>query len=131
MTLPAKHISVSINLDPKIVYEFTSNPLNMPKWAAGLSGSIKKEGDHWLADSPMGKVTVRFTSKNDWGVLDHDVTLENGKIFHNPLRILKNEKGSEVVFTLYRQPDMSEDDFNHDASMVQADLNKLKKILEE
>lgn len=130
MTLSAKHISVSINLDPKTVYEFTSAPLNMPKWASGLSESIKKENDHWIAHSPMGKVTIKFSSPNEWGVIDHDVTLENGKTFHNPLRVLKNGKGAEVVFTLYRQPEMNEDDFNRDANMVQADLIKLKKILE-
>jgi uncharacterized membrane protein len=42
MTFMAKHISVSINRSAAQVYEFASNPENLPKWAAGLSGSIKK-----------------------------------------------------------------------------------------
>lgn len=130
MTYPAKHISININKDPKVVYEFASEPLNMPKWAAGLSGSIKKEGDHWISASPMGKVKVKFTPKNDLGVIDHDVYLNN-KIYHNPFRVLKNGEDSEVVFTLYRQPEMNEQEFSRDAEMVMKDLNKLKELIEK
>lgn len=131
MTWSATHISVSINRSPKEVYDFTSNPLNMPKWAAGLSGSIKKDGDHWVSESPMGKVKVVFARANDFGVIDHDVTLENGKTFHNPLRVLKNQKGSEVVFTLYRDPSVTDQEYERDAGMVKKDLLKLKELIEK
>jgi uncharacterized protein YndB with AHSA1/START domain len=42
MTFIAKHISVSIERSAAEVYEFASNPENLPKWAGGLSGSIKR-----------------------------------------------------------------------------------------
>lgn len=90
-----------------------------------------KEGDHWISHSPMGKVRVKFSPPNPFGIMDHDVTLENNQTFHNPFRVLKNGDGSEVVFTLYRQPDMSEDDFLRDAQMVESDLLTLKSILEK
>ena len=131
MTFLSKHISIVINRTPSDVYDFASRPENMPKWAAGLSGSIKKEGDHWISTSPMGKVKVTFTEKNNFGVLDHDVTLDSGKMFHNPLRVIKNHKGSEVIFTLFRQPGMTDQDFNRDAGMVVKDLEKLKAIMEK
>ena len=75
MTFTAKHISVSINRSAAQVYEFASNPENLPKWAAGLSGSIKKVNDDWITESPIGRVKVKFAEKNKFGVLDHDVTL--------------------------------------------------------
>lgn len=130
MTYLSKHISVVIDRTPSDVYEFASKPENMPKWAAGLSGSIKKEGDHWISTSPMGKVKVTFSEKNNFGVIDHNVTLESGKTFHNPLRVIENNKGSEVVFTLFRQPEMTDQDFNQDAGMVMNDLKRLKAIME-
>jgi hypothetical protein len=43
MTFPAKHISVSIQRPIEAVCAFASHPVNLPKWAAGLSGSIKKK----------------------------------------------------------------------------------------
>ncbi|WP_350159303.1 SRPBCC family protein [Bdellovibrio sp. 22V] len=132
MTFPAKNISVSISRSPRDVYEFTANPYNLPKWAAGLSGgTINKVDEDWVADSPMGKVKIRFAEKNTFGVLDHDVTISSGKTFHNPMRVLKNKDGSEVVFTLYRQPEMSDADFDKDAAQVLKDLKTLKGLLEK
>ena len=42
MTFIAKHLSVSIERSAAEVHEFASDPENLPQWAEGLSGSIKK-----------------------------------------------------------------------------------------
>jgi hypothetical protein len=131
MTFMAKHISVSINRSAAQVYEFASNPENLPKWAAGLSGSIKKVNEDWIAESPMGSVKVKFAEQNKFGVLDHDVTLPSGVKVYNPMRILPNKDGSELVFTLYRRPDLSDQEFTEDAKSVEKDLAKLKALLEK
>jgi len=130
MTFPAKHISASINRPAAQVYEFASKPENLPKWAAGLSGSIKKVDEDWIAASPMGKVKVKFAEKNQFGVLDHDVTLLSGVKFYNPMRVFPNNDGSELVFTLYRRPDVADQEFAEDAKAVEKDLAKLKTLLE-
>lgn len=77
----------------------------------------------------MGKAKVTFAGKNKFGVIDHDVTLESGKTFHNPLRVIKNNRGSEIVFTLFQQPEMTDQDFNRDAGIVLKDLEALRIIL--
>jgi hypothetical protein len=67
MTFTPKHISVSINRSAAQVYEFASNPENLPQWAAGLSGWIKKINEDWIAESPMGGVKIKFAEKNKFG----------------------------------------------------------------
>jgi uncharacterized protein (TIGR02246 family) len=130
--LEVRHIAVSISRPAPEVYEFTSNPENLPRWATGLAGgSINKEGGDWVAVSPMGKVKIRFAPKNPFGILDHDVILESGITVHNPMRILPNGPQSEVVFTLFRQPDMTGEKFLEDAKWVEKDLKMLKELLEE
>ena len=131
MTFAAKHIGVSINRSAAHVYEFASNPENLPKWAAGLSGSIRRVNEQWIAESPMGTVKVNFAEKNKFGVLDHDVTLSSGANFYNPMRVFPNNDGSELVFTVYRRPDVSDQDFAADAKAVEKDLAKLKTLLEK
>jgi hypothetical protein len=116
MTFTAKHISVSINRSAAQVYEFASNPENLPNWAAGLSGSIRKVNDDWIAESPMGTVKVKFTETNKFGILDHDVTLPSGVKVYNPMRVSPNNDGSEFGFTLYHRPDMSDQEFAEDPS---------------
>lgn len=131
MTFMAKHISVSIERRAAEVYEFASNPENLPQWAGGLTGAIKKVNDEWIAEAPMGTVKVNFVEKNKFGILDHDVTLSSGAKFYNPMRVFPNNHGSEVIFTLYRQAGMSDQKFADDAGSVERDLNKLKTLLEK
>jgi hypothetical protein len=131
MTFTATHISVSINRSAAQVYDFASNPENLPKWAAGLSGSIRRVDEEWIAESPMGTVKVKFAEKNKFGVLDHEVTLPSGVKVYNPMRVFPNNDGSELVFTLYRRPDVSDHEFAEDANAVEKDLAKLKTLLEK
>jgi hypothetical protein len=62
--------------------------------------------------------------------MDHDVTLESGVTIHNPMRVVPNGEGSEFVFTLIRQPGMSEEQFARDEAAVETDLRALKDLLE-
>ena len=118
MTYRSRHVSVSIKSSPDRVYEFVSNPSNLPKWAAGLSGSIEEiEGD-LIAESPMGLVKIKFASDNTFGILDHYVMLPSGEIIYNPMRVFQNENGSELVFTLYQRPGMSDQNFRTMRSLL-------------
>ncbi len=131
MTYPSRNIGVSIQCPPTRVYAFASNPENLPQWASGLASGVRTEGGAWVADSPMGKVTIRFAKENEFGVLDHDVTLPSGDTFYNPMRVFANGDGSEVIFTLYRLSGVTDDAFEHDAATIQKDLEKLKAALEK
>ncbi|MBI4834998.1 MAG: SRPBCC family protein [Planctomycetes bacterium] len=128
--LEARHISVPINRPAEEIYEFASNPMNLPKWATGLGDSIKNESGDWIADSSMGRIKIKFAGKNKLGVLDHVVTLPSGKETYNPMRVFSNNGGSELTFTLYRQPDMTDEMFDDDAKTVKSDMERLKALLE-
>jgi hypothetical protein len=125
-----RHVSVSIDRPPRDVYQFAFDPQNLPRWASGLAGSIARVNGEWVADSPMGRVTIRFAEENALGVLDHDVTLESGVSVHNPMRVLPNGKGSEVLFSVFRRPELTAAQFAEDAETVAKDLQTLKRILE-
>lgn len=129
--LEVRHISVSIDRPPAEVYRFASTIENLPRWATGLGESIRQVDGAWIAESPMGKVQVRFAERNEFGVLDHDVVLESGETIHNPMRVVPNGAGSEVSFTLFRQPGVSAEKFAEDAMWVEKDLRTLKRLLEE
>ena len=125
------HMSVSINRPPTDVYAFVSNPENLPKWATGLGGSIKNVLGEWIADAPMGQVKVKFADENQFGIVDHEIVLESGIKVYNPMRVIANGEGSEVFFTLIRQPEMSDEKFAQDAKWVEKDLGILKGLLEK
>jgi len=124
-------IFVTIGCPVSVVYEFVRNGSNLPRWASGLGSSVRHEGESWIADGPLGRIQVRFTSHNELGVLDHDVTLPSGKVVHNPMRVVPNGPGSTMTFTLLRLSGVSKEKFREDAQWVQRDLNRLKELLED
>jgi hypothetical protein len=127
----SQHLSVVIERPAAAVYAFAAEPANLPRWAAGLATATVEQADgQWVAESPMGRVTVSFVDRNVWGVLDHVVTLPSGDSVYNPLRVIPYGDASEVVFTLRRQPGMTDEQFRADADAVRADLGSLKRLLE-
>jgi uncharacterized membrane protein len=53
-----RHLSISIDRPASEVYDFVSNPANLPEWAAGLLSSIEEVDGQWVADSSMGRIVV-------------------------------------------------------------------------
>jgi hypothetical protein len=130
-TMPARVIHTTIERPWHDVYAYAANPEKMPRWAAGLAAGLKRDGDDWIGDGgPIGAIRVRFAAPNDFGVIDHTVTLENGARFENALRAVPNGDGAEVMFTLLRAPDMDDAAFERDAAAIAEDLARLKALLE-
>lgn len=128
--MTSRHVSQVVRRPVGEVYAYAADPAHLPRWAAGLAqGEITQEGDTLRVDSPMGRVSVRFVPRNDLGVLDHDVTLPDGTVVTNPLRVLAHPDGSEVLFTV-RQRDLSDAELEADAAAVAADLARLRDLLE-
>lgn len=124
------HLSTFIAADPADVYRYAADVSRWPEWAAGIATGIRPEGDHWVVSSPYGDVTVQLAPPNDYGVLDHVVTLPDGVRVDNPLRVLAAEGGAEVVFTVRWREGMSEEEYAADLDAVRADLETLKARLE-
>jgi hypothetical protein len=80
---------------------------------------------------PAERVRFAFAPRNDLGVLDHYLTLNSGEVIYVPMRVIADESGSEVVFTVRRRPGMTDDEFKADGDAVAADLARLKRVLEE
>jgi hypothetical protein len=129
--LESRTLNVSIARVPDDVYRFAVNPENLSRWAAGLGRSARKDADGWVVETPLGDVRLRFEAENALGVLDHYVTLPGGDVVYVPMRVLPNGGGSEVIFTLFRLPSMTDEQYAADAAAVEKDLQTLKRVLEE
>ena len=136
--MESRHVSVWIETPPELVYEFAADPQTWPRWAAGLAeGGLRQAAEGWVADSPMGQVTVEFAPPNTFGVLDHVVRLPSGEAVYNPMRVVPggvSEEGyephCEVIFTVRRRPGMTDADFDADADAVAKDLATLRSLVE-
>lgn len=62
--------------------------------------------------------------------MDHWVDTGSGSAIDIPMRIIANGEGSEVLLTLFRQPDMDDERFSTDIKWVMRDLKRLKALIE-
>lgn len=129
--LEARTISISIDRDWQTVYESVWRPQDFARWASGLSESplVQEDTGWWKAEGPDGPIRILFTEHNAFGVMDHSVDIGSGTVIYVPMRIVANGEGSEVLFTLFRQPGMSDEKFAADAEWVARDLLALRALL--
>lgn len=130
----SRHVSVWIEVAPDAVYAYASDPRQLATWAAGLAeGGLRLTSRGWVADSPMGEVSVEFTPTNALGVLDHVVRLPSGEAVYNPMRVVPvgvDEESCEVVFTVRQRSGMTDEQFEADVAAVAADLETLRGLME-
>ena len=125
-TFESKTFSIQIAADPKTVYAFTSDPENLPKWATAFCKSIKYVDSDWIMETNLGPAKVKFAEKNAFGILDHYVNPNPDVEVYVPMRVVPNQYGSELIFTLFKLPFMDESKFKEDIELVERDLDTLK-----
>jgi hypothetical protein len=128
--LPVRHLSQSIACPLGRAYAYLCEPEHFCCWASGLASGLRRVDGRWLAQTPHGLLQIEFSPRNEHGVLDHWVHLAPDRIVHVPLRVLANGDGSELVLSLFRQPGMSDEQFEADAQWVLRDLQAARQLLE-
>jgi len=128
--MKSRTISIFIAAPPARVYAYASNPEHLPLWVPSFCRSVELVDGEWVVQSPAGRVVFSFVPRNDLGVLDHTVALPSGMKLTNPMRVIPNGDGSEVLFTLFQHDGMSEQQFREDARLVLSDLRTLCQLLE-
>jgi hypothetical protein len=130
IAIEVRKLRVSINRSAAEAYEFLAVPENFAKWAPGLGKSLRPDGADWIAETPEGPATVRLSERNSRGVLDHSVTLLDGRVVYVPLRVVAKGDACELVLTLFRRPEMSDEKYAANAAWVMRGLEAAKRILE-
>lgn len=128
--MKSKTLSLFLAVPPATVYAFASNPANLPLWVPSFCQSVALVNGDWVVQSPSGAAVFVFAAPNPFGVLDHTVTLASGAVFYNPLRVIANGDGSEILFTLFQHAGMTDAQFEADAALVASDLATLRRLLE-
>lgn len=130
--MKSETLNIYIDRSWQEVYEFVSDLMNFPKWAKTFCRSVKKQDNTWYEiETPQGLVRFRITPRNEFGVVDHYLISPKGAEVYVPMRVVKNGTGCEMIFTLFQQPGMTDEQFASDRALVEKDLATLKKQMEE
>ena len=127
---PSCTLSVSIDRPAVDVARFVADPRNLPQWAGGFCKAVNSDGDHWRVQTDEGEFGLRFMASVEHGVLDHVIEIADDLQVYVPMRVVPNGEGSEVLLTMFRQPAMTEHRWQTDLSLVRADLETLRTVME-
>ena len=125
-------VKVQIARPVEEVYLFLAEPRNFPEWAGNPgSAAVPIGGRDWLVEVPRGRLVVRFSPPNAYGVLDY-ATFPEGETSGpvTPVRVYANGKGTEMVLTWMQRPGTSDEQFASDIAWIESDLQRLKSLLE-
>ena len=130
MTPDTRIVSQPVAAPAAAVYDFACRMENLPRWAAGLAANVRQEGGDWFTDTPGGRIRIAMAPRNEFGVLDHDVTMPDGVTTHNAMRVTPVGDGSLLAFVVLRMPGASDAAFAGDCALVAKDLKTLGTLVE-
>lgn len=125
-------VSVSIRRSYAEVYDFLADPLNFSRWASNPgSGMEPLDGGDWLVDLPRGRSVIRFSPRNNFGVLDYQVFApgESGGPT-TPVRLVANQDGVTLFLVWFQRGGVTDEQFRSEGEWIASDLNRLKTLLE-
>jgi hypothetical protein len=130
--LNSEVVTVSIDRPYADVYDFCIDPMNFGRWNLMPDGIMEPLGGHeYLVDLPQGRKVMRFMQPNSFGILDYQV-YERGESAGQvrPIRLVRNEAGTDLQLTWFQQPGVSEERFRSEIEWLRSDLLRLKTFLE-
>lgn len=123
-------VHVSILSPPTAVIGFLRDVYNWKSWAPWIKAIERSSERDWVLDTDDGTMKLHFVDANSFGVLDHVVALPSGVRAFNPMRVVPNGHGSELMMVVFHRPDASDEEFDRDVAAVRADFARLKVAAE-
>ena len=125
-------ISLTIDYPYAEAYRYLANPANYAEWAAVDARTYRplRDGD-WVGNTRLGGVRhFRFTPANTFGVLDHAVFVPGEPLLWTPMRVVPNEEGTDLIFTFFQRPGMTDAAYASAVEWITTDFLTLKSLLE-
>ena len=122
--------TISIEAPPDKIVRFLSNGANLPRWAVGFAKSVAAANDGWRVTTGGGEVHLRIDRDDSTGVVDFLMAPAPGVEMLAASRVIPRGRASEVVFTQFQGPEMTDEMFEKSIQAVSHELRVLKGILE-
>ena len=132
MAAQSKVIKITITRPFEDVYAFLGDLEKFALWASGVGRMLGQFApNEWFVESPSGKkAKIRIVPLNEYGIADHFVNIDGMKEIYVPMRAIRNGNDTDVMITLFKSDDMSEEQYNADGAHIKNDLEALKNLLE-
>lgn len=83
----------------------------------------------WSFTGPHGKSKLKFNENKPLGILDHKYVDEES-VWDVPMRVVSNGDYSEILITLNKPDELSDEQFNKRVEEIGELVNNMKQIIE-
>ena len=83
----------------------------------------------WSFTGPHGKSKLKFNENKSLGILDHKYVDEES-VWDVPMRVVSNGDYSEILITLNKPDEVSDENFNKRVEEIGELVNNMKQIIE-
>ena len=83
----------------------------------------------WSFTGPHGKSKLKFNENKPLGILDHKYVDEES-VWDVPMRVISNGDYSEILITLNKPDELSDEQFNKRVDEIGEMVNNMKQIIE-
>ena len=83
----------------------------------------------WSFTGPHGKSKLKFNENKSLGILDHKYVDEES-VWDVPMRVVSNGDYSEILITLNKPDELSDENFNKRVEEIGELVNNMKQIIE-
>jgi len=125
--------SIGINLRSNLVYDFISNPENLPIWTNAFTNV---NGTSAIMVTPMGELEIKLetVASKSLGTIDWIMTMPDGSVGNAFSRVSKNGVTAIYSFVLLAPPvplEQLEGALSEQKLILADELKSLKQILEQ
>ena len=121
-----------IEAEPDHVFEYVRVPENQPSWAINFVRSTRQLSDgRYTMQTPAGELIYRIEEDSQCRTVDFVYETPEGETtMILPTRVVSHGRGSVFTFTIHRQPDMGDIEWEGGQHGLDEELAELKKLLE-
>ena len=121
-----------IEADPDRVFEYVRVPENQPSWAINFVRSTRPLSDgRYTMQTPAGELIYRIEEDSQCRTVDFVYETPEGETtMILPTRVVSHGRGSVFTFTIHRQPDMGDIEWEGGQQGLDEELAELNMLLE-
>ena len=125
MTVRSRTITIPINRKTADVFDAVlESPQKM------MPDAKKLEDGWWTFTGPFGPAKLKFNENRQLGILDHQY-VDNGTKWDVPMRVVSSGDYTEMIITLFKPENLSEQEFNDYTKEVEKIMENMKQIIEQ
>lgn len=95
-----------------------------------MSDAVKSDDGWWMFSTPRGPAKLKFNENRSFGILDCVYIDEESK-WDVPMRVVPSAEESEIMITLIKPENISDEQFNQRMDEIGQAFSNLKSLIEK